>query len=76
MPKAGYHLGLASLLLLAGAGSVHDATALNETRTLSFHHTHSEEDLAQLIARSAAIGFVSKARLSGAAIRDTLERAA
>ncbi len=34
-----------SLLLLAGAGSVHDATALNETRTLSFHHTHSNEDL-------------------------------
>ena len=24
---------------------VHDATALNETRTLSFHHTHSGEDL-------------------------------
>jgi uncharacterized protein YcbK (DUF882 family) len=24
---------------------VHDATALNETRTLSFHHTHSDEDL-------------------------------
>jgi uncharacterized protein YcbK (DUF882 family) len=33
------------VLLLAGAGSVHDATALNETRTLSFHHTHSDEDL-------------------------------
>jgi uncharacterized protein YcbK (DUF882 family) len=45
LPKAGYHLSLASLLLLAGAGSVHDATALNETRTLSFHHTHSDEDL-------------------------------
>ena len=45
LPKAGYHLGLTSLLLLLGAGSVHDATALNETRTLSFHHTHSEEDL-------------------------------
>ncbi len=45
LPKAGYHFGLTSLLLLAGAGSVHDATALNETRTLSFHHTHSEEDL-------------------------------
>jgi len=28
-----------------GAGSVHDATASNETRTLSFHHTHSGEDL-------------------------------
>ena len=24
---------------------MHDATALNETRTLSFHHTHSNEDL-------------------------------
>ncbi len=43
--KAGYQFGLTSLLLLAGAGSVHDATALNETRTLSFHHTHSDEDL-------------------------------
>jgi uncharacterized protein YcbK (DUF882 family) len=45
MPRAGYQIGLTSLLLLAGAGSVHDATALNETRTLSFHHTHSDEDL-------------------------------
>jgi uncharacterized protein YcbK (DUF882 family) len=45
LPKAGYHFGLTSLLLLASAGSVHDASALNETRTLSFHHTHSDEDL-------------------------------
>jgi uncharacterized protein YcbK (DUF882 family) len=45
LPKAGCHLGLSSLLLLMGAGSVHDAAALNETRTLSFHHTHSGEDL-------------------------------
>ena len=45
LPKVGYHFGLTSLLLLAGAGSVHDAAALNETRTLSFHHTHSDEDL-------------------------------
>jgi uncharacterized protein YcbK (DUF882 family) len=43
--RAGYQFGLTSLLLLAGAGSVHDAAALNETRTLSFHHTHSDEDL-------------------------------
>jgi uncharacterized protein YcbK (DUF882 family) len=43
--RAGVHLGLVSLLLLAGAGSVHDAAAENETRTLSFHHTHSSEDL-------------------------------
>ena len=45
LPKAGYRIGLTSLLLVAGAGSVHDATALNETRTLTFHHTHSDEDL-------------------------------
>jgi uncharacterized protein YcbK (DUF882 family) len=43
--RAGYRAGLATLLLLAGAGSVRDATALNETRTLTFHHTHSGEDL-------------------------------
>ncbi len=43
--KAGARIGLASALLMLGAGSVHDATALNETRTLTFHHTHSEEDL-------------------------------
>ena len=45
LTKAGVQFGLTSLLLLAGAGSVHDAAALNETRTLSFHHTHSNEDL-------------------------------
>lgn len=45
LSRAGCHAGVASLLLLAGAGSVQDATALNETRTLSFHHTHSDEDI-------------------------------
>ena len=43
--KAGACAGLTSLWLLVGAGSVHDATAENDTRTLSFHHTHSNEDL-------------------------------
>lgn len=35
----------ATLLFFTGAGAVHDATASNDTRTLSFHHTHSGEDL-------------------------------
>ena len=52
MPRAGFHAGLSSLLLLAGAGSVHDATALGETRTLSFHHTHSDEDLTVTFKRN------------------------
>ena len=38
--------------------------------------THAEADLAQLIAASPALGFISKARLSAQAILDTLERAA
>ena len=38
--------------------------------------THSEHDLAQLIAASPALGFVSKPRLSAQAIRDTLGHAA
>ena len=52
LPKAGYRIGLVSLLLLAGAGSVHDATALGDTRTLSFHHTHSDEDLTVTFKRN------------------------
>jgi uncharacterized protein YcbK (DUF882 family) len=43
--KAGCRIGMTAVLLQMGAGSVHDAAALNETRTLSFHHTHSGEDL-------------------------------
>lgn len=43
--KVGSRIGLASLVVLAAAGSVHNAAALNETKTLSFHHTHSGEDL-------------------------------
>ncbi len=38
--------------MLAGAGSVQDATAVGETRTLSFHHTHSREDLTVTFKRS------------------------
>jgi len=44
--------GLATLLLLVGAGSVHDASAVGDTRTLSFHHTHSGEDLTVTFKRS------------------------
>ena len=37
--------------------------------------THAEEDLAQLLERSPALGFIAKARLSAQAIRDLLDRA-
>jgi DNA-binding NarL/FixJ family response regulator len=38
--------------------------------------THAEVDLAQLIDRSPALGFISKTRLSARAILETLARAA
>jgi CheY-like chemotaxis protein len=38
--------------------------------------THAEEDLAQLIEGSTALGFIAKTHLSAQAIRETLERAA
>jgi uncharacterized protein YcbK (DUF882 family) len=50
--RAGFHAGLTSLLLMAGAGSVHDATASGDSRTLSFHHTHSGEDLTVTFKRN------------------------
>lgn len=50
--KAGCLLGLTFTMLLLAAGAVHDATAENETRTLSFHHTHSGEDLTVTFKRN------------------------
>ncbi|WP_354140497.1 DUF882 domain-containing protein [Bradyrhizobium sp. LB11.1] len=50
--RVGSRIGLASLALLAAAGSVHNAAALNETKTLSFHHTHSGEDLTVTFKRN------------------------
>lgn len=56
--------GLASALLLAGAGSVKDATAVGETRTLSFHHTHSGEDLTVTFKRSGRYDESALAKLN------------
>ena len=50
--RAGVGISLTSVLLIAGAGSVHNATATAETRTLSFHHTHSGEDLTVTFKRN------------------------
>ena len=56
------------------------AQRLNESSAASSKvilvSTHAEEDLAHLIERSPALGFILKTRLSAQAIRDTLERAA
>jgi uncharacterized protein YcbK (DUF882 family) len=50
--RIGLGLSLTSLLVIAAGSSVKDATAQNETRTLSFHHTHSGEDLTVTFKRN------------------------
>jgi uncharacterized protein YcbK (DUF882 family) len=50
--RIGLGISLTSLLVVAAGSSVKDATALNETRTLSFHHTHSGEDLTVTFKRN------------------------
>jgi DNA-binding NarL/FixJ family response regulator len=52
------------------------ARRLSDTSKVILISTHSEDDLAQLITTSPALGFVPKTRLSAQAIRDLLERAA
>lgn len=53
LSRTSVRVGLASLLLVAtNARSVHNATADGDTRTLSFHHTHSGEDLTVTFKRS------------------------
>jgi uncharacterized protein YcbK (DUF882 family) len=43
--RAGYCGGIAALLVFFGCESLQNATAEGETRTISFHHTHTGEDL-------------------------------
>jgi uncharacterized protein YcbK (DUF882 family) len=53
LSRTSVRVGLASLLLIAtNARSVHNATADGDTRTLSFHHTHSNEDLTVTFKRN------------------------
>jgi two-component system, NarL family, nitrate/nitrite response regulator NarL len=52
------------------------ARRLSDTSRVILISTHSEDDLAHLIAMSPALGFVPKTRLSAQAIRDVLEPAA
>lgn len=43
--RAGRRVGLATLLIVIGCGSLQTASAVGDTRTLSFHHTHTGETL-------------------------------
>ena len=43
--RAGTRIGLAALLIIAGSKATHNAIANGDTRTISFHHLHTGEDL-------------------------------
>ena len=45
MARAGTRIGLAALLIIAGSKATHNAIANGDTRTISFHHLHTGEDL-------------------------------
>ena len=43
--RAGYCCSIAALLVFFGSGRLQNAAADGETRTISFHHIHTDEDL-------------------------------
>ncbi len=43
--RAGYRCSIAALVLFFGCGALQTAAADGETRTISFHHIHTNEDL-------------------------------
>jgi len=45
LARAGARLGVAGLLLVGGNNSLQNAVAEGDTRTLSFHHVHTGEDI-------------------------------
>jgi uncharacterized protein YcbK (DUF882 family) len=44
--------GLAAILLLSGSNGLQNAAANGETRTLSFHHTHRDDDITVTFKRN------------------------
>ncbi|MBS4005502.1 MAG: DUF882 domain-containing protein [Afipia sp.] len=65
LSRTSVRVGLASLLLVAtNARSVHNATADGDTRTLSFHHTHSGEDLTVTFKRNGRYDEASLKKLN------------
>lgn len=65
LSRTSVRVGLASLLLIVtNARSVHNATADGDTRTLSFHHTHSGEDLTVTFKRNGRYDEASLKKLN------------
>ncbi|HET7492827.1 MAG TPA: hypothetical protein VFK01_13215, partial [Bradyrhizobium sp.] len=45
LARAGARLGVAGLFMLGASNALQNASAEGDTRTLSFHHVHTNEDI-------------------------------
>ena len=52
LARAGSRLGIAGLLLLGAGSALQNAVAEGDTRTLSFHHVHTGEDITVTFKRN------------------------
>ena len=52
LKRAGRCVGLAALLLIFGSDGLQNAVAEGDTRTLSFHHVHTDEDITVTFKRN------------------------
>jgi uncharacterized protein YcbK (DUF882 family) len=59
-----FRVGLVLLMIVPGGGAVQDATADGQTRTLSFHHSHSGEDLTVTFKRNGRYDEAALSRLN------------
>jgi len=50
--RAGARLGLAGLFMLGANDALQNASAEGDTRTLSFHHVHTGEDITITLKRN------------------------
>ncbi len=64
LARAGARLGIAGLLLLGANSSLQNAIAEGDTRTLSFHHTHTGEDITITFKRDGRYDEAALAKLN------------
>ena len=62
--RAARRLGLASLILICGTNGLQTAIANGDTRTLTIHHTHSNEDITVTFRRNGRYDDAGLARLN------------
>ena len=63
--RAGYACGLTVLLLLFGSRALQNAVAEGDTRTVSLHHIHTDEDITITYKRDGQYDEAALEKLAG-----------